>query len=295
MHRCSPSLAFVCFLAAGCANVNDAPPAPTPEVSEEHERVDPLPSGRIDGKVVWSGEVPHVPPLPVRAYLDYANAFRLRHDQPNPNAPKVDSQTLGIGKAVVMLREVSSSGVRPWHHPPVRVEMQRHGIVIMQGDNAGSIGLVRRGAEIECINRDAAYHMLRGRGGAFFTLPLVASDQPTRRRLDQTGQVELSNAAGPYWQRAYLFVFDHPYATLTDAQGRFSIDEVPAGVYRLALWLPNWHVASHERDPETAAIRRLQFAKALEMEQEVSVTAGSTAQVDFVVTQDQFARSGQEK
>ena len=38
------------------------------------------------------------------------------------------------------------------------------------------------------------------------------------------------------WMRAYIVVTEHPYATVTDAQGRFTLDQVPAGQYTLRLW-----------------------------------------------------------
>jgi hypothetical protein len=38
------------------------------------------------------------------------------------------------------------------------------------------------------------------------------------------------------WMRAYIVVTEHPYATVTDAQGRFTLDQVPAGRYTLRLW-----------------------------------------------------------
>ena len=36
--------------------------------------------------------------------------------------------------------------------------------------------------------------------------------------------------------RAYVAVFDHPYFALTDAEGKFSLSEVPPGVYVLEAW-----------------------------------------------------------
>jgi hypothetical protein len=36
--------------------------------------------------------------------------------------------------------------------------------------------------------------------------------------------------------RAYIIVSEHPYATVTDAEGRFLLDQVPPGQYTLRLW-----------------------------------------------------------
>ncbi len=38
------------------------------------------------------------------------------------------------------------------------------------------------------------------------------------------------------WMRGYVHVFDHPYHAVTDEEGRFRIDNLPAGDYELTVW-----------------------------------------------------------
>jgi hypothetical protein len=38
------------------------------------------------------------------------------------------------------------------------------------------------------------------------------------------------------WMKAWIKVFDHPYFSVTDADGKFTIPKAPAGKYRLVLW-----------------------------------------------------------
>src|SRR5205085_8104343 len=42
------------------------------------------------------------------------------------------------------------------------------------------------------------------------------------------------------WMHGFLFVFAHPYFAVTDEDGKFTIEKVPAGKYRIVMW--------HERD-----------------------------------------------
>jgi Carboxypeptidase regulatory-like domain len=61
------------------------------------------------------------------------------------------------------------------------------------------------------------------------------------------------------WMHAYLFVADHPYHAVTDASGRFELDQVPPGTYTIAVW----HELLGGR------------------EQKVTVAPGQTTTVDF--------------
>lgn len=38
------------------------------------------------------------------------------------------------------------------------------------------------------------------------------------------------------WMQAYWLVIDHPYATVTDADGKFTIPKLPAGDYEFVVW-----------------------------------------------------------
>lgn len=38
------------------------------------------------------------------------------------------------------------------------------------------------------------------------------------------------------WMKAYHLPVDHPYAAVTDAEGRFSIPDLPAGTHAFAVW-----------------------------------------------------------
>jgi len=38
------------------------------------------------------------------------------------------------------------------------------------------------------------------------------------------------------WIRGYIFIFDHPYAAVTDAEGAFEMDGLPPGEYTLKAW-----------------------------------------------------------
>ncbi len=55
------------------------------------------------------------------------------------------------------------------------------------------------------------------------------------RYTEETGFIQVrSNTHN--WIRGYIFIFDHPYAAVTDEKGAFLIDNLPPGEYVLKVW-----------------------------------------------------------
>jgi hypothetical protein len=271
---------LVLWLVLGC----DAPqllmspdePEPWPEMSTAASRFDPADAGTVQGRVVWHGDWPDV--KPVNFPVLQPGGFRWE-TKPAPNAPAIDPDTRAVRGAVVYLRGIAAEQSRPWDLPPVRVELRDMTIRVFQGtDGSHSVGFVRRGDAAEFVSHDPDYHALRARGSAFFTLPFPDPERPVRRTFFRRGLVELSSAAQYFWMRAYLFVDDHPYYAVTDAQGRFTLPQVPAGRFEVVAWLPNWNVARQERDPESGQIVRQFFAPPWTAAQTIGLPAGGTCE-----------------
>ncbi len=233
-------------------------------------------TGTLDGVVRWQGDQPD---LPRRQF--FATPTVAGSDHASPHLPEVDPDTQGLRRAVVFLRDVEPRRARPWHHGQVRLEHVRRELQIHQDGVVSGTGFVRRGADIEVVSRDKDFHALRGRGACTFGIPLPDRDVISKRRLDTTGVVDLTSAAGFHWMSAHLFVADHPYFTRSDAQGRFTLEQVPPGTYELVCWLPSWVILRHERDAEAGQISRLLLAPPCEKRQTVRVDSGGTASVSF--------------
>jgi hypothetical protein len=88
--------------------------------------------------------------------------------------------------------------------------------------------------------------------------------------------------------RGWLFVDDHPYFTHSDAEGRFTLPQVPPGRYELVCWLPDWHEAFRERDAETALICRLTFCPPVEIVQPVQLASRQMQSVSIQVDASRF-------
>ena len=276
-------LIFLLFgsLTLGCQPVA-APPAQAAK-DEQVAAFDPKATGTIRGRVVWDGDLPEVPPL---RHLGFDR--EAPEPLPNPHRPHIDPKSRGVQGALITLRKVDPANAAPWRHLPVSAVFTKNGLEVRQGDEAVPIGIVRKGDTLACSATEKRNFLLVARGEAFFSLPLPQPDRVTTRRLDKPGHVELTCGRGRYWLRGHVWVTDHPYVTMTKAQGAFALEQVPAGTYDILAWLPNWNVLRHERSPETGEIERLLFQTPVEQTQSVTVVVGASAEVDFRWTGDAF-------
>lgn len=249
-------------------------------------------AGTIRGQVTWRGAIPDAPGYHAPISPGTEHAGQPRRNWPNPNVPHIDSASKGVAGAVVFLRGVDPQRARPWDHPPIRVELRDYQIHVCQGERDRQSGFVRRGDAITMVSRQDLYHALRVRGAAFFTRAFPDANQPCSHRLDQNGLVELSSGCGYFWMRGWLFVADHPYYTHSDAQGHFSLPQVPPGRYELVCWLPNWHEAFRELDAETALICRLTFRPPVEIVQPVQLEPRQTQSISIRLDANRFECGG---
>lgn len=282
-------LALVSVAAlSGCEEGAAQPDAPESSPREIGRDFDPATAGTIHGRVTWRGSLPEVPSYRAPVSPGNEHAGQSRRQWPNPNAPRIDAATKGVAGAVVFLRGIDPKQSRPWDHPPVRVELRDYQIHVRQGDREAASGFVRRGDSITMVSRQSLYHALHVRGAAFFARAFPDVDRPCTQRLERCGLVQLSSGCGYFWMRGRLFVDDHPYYTHTDAQGRFTLPQVPPGRYELVCWLPNWHEAHRELDAETALICRLTFRPPVEVVQSIRLEPNQTQSAAFELDAKRF-------
>jgi hypothetical protein len=269
------------------SSCDDAPEflAPQPDAKPAAEtppsRFNPQTAGRIIGRVTWIGEKPTYPPMLFGTPKpDGSVDVKLIA---NPNLPVIDEKSRGLAGVVVFLRGIDPAAAKPWDLSPASVEMKDLDIRIRQGTAASRAGFVRRGERVEMCSREPAFHILRARGAAWFSLTFPEPDQPLSRSFVSLGRVEFWSGAGYYWANAHLFVVDHPYYALTDGEGRFALEQAPPGPVEVVAWMPAWEVVKLERDPETGLVYRQTYAPPLERSRSVTLTPSSTVTTDFTL------------
>ena len=166
----------------------------------------------------------------------------------------VDVQGTHVAGVVVWLEGVRSGKALP--------DMRRHEVAIEGCRLAPRAQALTAGGTLQVHSESRVHALLRltrwpdGETAATVTTNDDGEVVPDDHVLSKPGVLEVRGAQ-PDWLRAWVLVFDHPYAATTAAGGTFSLDSVPPGQYKLVAW--------HER-----------LGRA---EQPVTVTAGQTTNV----------------
>jgi hypothetical protein len=93
------------------------------------------------------------------------------------------------------------------------------------------------GSTLDILNEDSVLHNIKTEPGSktSFNIAQPRFRKKIEKSFDSSDIVRVEcNVHG--WMRAVLVVSGHPYYTLTDAHGAFTLADVPPGTYTLKLW-----------------------------------------------------------
>ena len=94
---------------------------------------------------------------------------------------------------------------------------------------------ITAGSTIEARNSDAVLHTTHLYGPAEINISLPIDGASSSRTLDEPGMyVVKCDVHG--WMQAFILVDAHLFHDVTDSDGRFRIEGLPAGKYTLELW-----------------------------------------------------------
>jgi hypothetical protein len=178
--------------------------------------------GSVTGTVRFSGEPPKTPDLHPTM-------------QGCPTAPLSDpgvviGQDHGLANAVVYLTGGQSDA-----------KLAVHDVALDQKDCRfiPHVQATTLGSKLTVKNSDTVLHTAHARSASAQTLFNVATPgglTSPAQNLGTPGPIAFSCDAGHTWMSAFIYVSDQPYYGVTDANGAFSISDVPAGTYTLKTW-----------------------------------------------------------
>jgi len=117
--------------------------------------------------------------------------------------------------------------------PPQPVVVDQHGCLYTPRVVGARVGQV-----LEIRNSDSVLHNVHSRtahGNSFnFGQPVAGATNSFRLKDEETMLHVTCDLHR--WMNAYVGVVSHPYFAVSNASGRFTIEHVPPGTYRLQLW-----------------------------------------------------------
>ena len=214
---------------------------------------DTKPWGTISGRVVWKGELPVPKPNPI-----------YKGREINANQPWViHPANRGIRWAVVWLEPHPKKQLRnlPVHPSLQKPRKKTIALNIDQDDFRPPVLIMREGQVLAVTNQNtqAECFLLTGLTNINPGLNVRIPSQNTYRvtNLKADPNPIIVRCTFKRWTLATLWVFTHPYAAVSDADGKFTINNTPAGQWRLKIWHPSsgWHRGQAGRNGEPITIR----------------------------------------
>lgn len=185
--------------------------------------------GRLSGRFVFAGEVPQPERIEVTRDEDVCGVHPL-YDR----SLQVNSETRGLANVVVYLLSRDEVPI----HPALQKTPKPAVLDNRDCQFVPRIVPVRTDQTLRCISTDPIPHNVAvyARRNSPFSevIPDGGALEKTFNRPElQPIRVDCSSHA---WMRAYLVISDHPYVAISDADGKFSIDQIPAGTWEFRMW-----------------------------------------------------------
>lgn len=136
-------------------------------------------------------------------------------------------------ETVVYLKAVAA------RRPPARHVIDQRGMKFVP-----FVLAVQQGDTVEFMNTDSVEHEVYSPERNGFNVGVFRYGEKRAHVFDQPGVYEIRCSLHPMMQ-AWVFVGENPFSAPVDRSGRFRLEGVPAGTYRLAVW--NAHLQVAER------------------------------------------------
>jgi plastocyanin len=181
-------------------------------------------SAIVAGRITVAGTVPFTKPLPVFKNRSFCGRQVV-------NETLIVGRDGGVKNAVVILRASKRNERIPSVLAAQALLDNQHCAFVPH------VQVVPVGSEVVLKNSDPILHTVHARLGreTLFNVGLPKWRQVTKR-LDRAGVVRIDCDVLHTWMSAAIVVSDSPHFAVSDAQGFFRVDGLPAGAYEMAVW-----------------------------------------------------------
>ena len=183
-------------------------------------------AGTLKGHVKYDGK----PPKKKRLRMDADPVCGSSHSNPVYSENFKMAKDGSMAEALVYLKDVSYNGGVP-SEPAV---LDQKGCIYMPH----VFGMVA-GQELLIKNSDATLHNIHSMPKVNkefnFAMPKVVKEKKSTFSLSEPDPFYIKCDVHP-WMKTWVLVSDHPFFAVTDENGNFSIEGIPAGTYEVVCW-----------------------------------------------------------
>lgn len=228
--------------------------------------------GTITGVVRLSGDANLPPPVPTHKDKDWCGVTK-------PISRLLVNKKSGVKNAVVSIEEVKEGKSFP---------KDRTYTLDQKGcEYIPHVLVVPFGATMDIVNSDPVLHNVHTyeevetRHTVFnIAQPIKGQRTPVKHTLFKKPGLFLATCdAGHPWMSAYIIAAAHPYYTVTDENGGYSIEDIPPGTYRIKMWHEGVKVVRTEM--ENGVPKSYRFEPPYEVVQVVTIEGGKSQSLNF--------------
>jgi hypothetical protein len=190
--------------------------------------------GTLSGKISFSGKVPESTKIPIEKNPEVCGTGVREVKEVS-----VDGKG-GLEDAVVFFEKVAAG--KPWSTPDGGWKLNQKTCRFLPW-----VQVIEDKSELEVINQDPVLHNIHTyelipAGKRIVRVTMFNEAQPTqgytfkkkiRMRRGKTVKIECD---AHNFMHAYMVALKNPYYAITTADGAYSIDNIPAGKYKVTVW-----------------------------------------------------------
>lgn len=179
----------------------------------------------IEGTITFSGEVPKGKLLRLPSACAKQHPGDVYSDEVIVKDGKLKNVFVRISKGLEKRRYSDI--------PESKVEIDQVGCIYKP-----RVAAVRINQEVEFINSDPIIHNVKSitQINEKFNVMMPKQGQRESKKFQKAELLLETKCSFHPWMSSYIAVMDHPYFSISDDSGKFSIKNVPPGKYTIELW-----------------------------------------------------------
>jgi plastocyanin len=217
------SVFVICTVLCGCNN--SAPPQQSAPVTPA---VDPATAASLTGHITFTGAVP---PAEVIRLDGDPKCVAAAQGEVRETEFIVSDDGKSLGNVFVYIKEGLAPRLYAVPNEPMVLDQQKCRYI------PRVLG-VQVGQPLEIRNSDPLLHNVRAEGAVNRPFDVGQPLQGIKTtHTFTTREVMIPVKCQVHaWMRGYIGVLEHPFFAITDANGRFSIPQLPPGTYTIEAW-----------------------------------------------------------